>query len=474
MKLFKKIGLFAGPVAFISMLLIGSGTPQEATFKVVGVALLMIIWWITETVHLAVTALLPLIFFPLMGVLDSKELAGMYGSNIVFLFMGGFIIALAMEKWELHKRIALKIINTIGISPIRVLLGFMIATALLSMWISNTATTVMMIPIVGKVLMILHDRLKFTDQQIKAYSVILLIAVAYSANIGGTATLVGTPPNVQLAGIMETQFKEKIEFSTWLLIGIPFSILLLGLTFLMFRFFMPKGMTQSKNNVHEFELETSGKISYQEIVVLVIFIFTAVLWTFKSLLNEVLPFELSDTIIAMIAGISFFLIPSKRKDERILEWEDMKNLPWGILILFGGGLSLALAMKKVGILQDLANGFIDLGIDNPLIILFGFTLIALFITEIMSNVAMVVVFVPVVAEIAVDMQMNPLYFSIPVTLAASCAFMLPMATPPNALVFATDKIKVGDMVRFGIILNIISVIIIVLLAHFYFGSIFGF
>ncbi|MCB0477655.1 MAG: SLC13/DASS family transporter [Crocinitomicaceae bacterium] len=474
MKLFRKIGLFAGPIALILMLLIGMGTPQEATYKVLGVALLMIIWWITETVHLAVTALMPLILFPLMGVLDSKELASMYGSNIVFLFMGGFIIALAMEKWELHRRIALKIINTIGISPVRVLLGFMIATALLSMWISNTATTVMMIPIVGKVLSILHDKLKFDNKQIKVYSVILLIAVAYAANIGGTATLVGTPPNVQLAGIMETQFHQKIEFSSWLMIGVPFSILLLALTFFMFRFFMPKSMLKKNPNAHEIELEAPGKISYQEIVVLIIFVLTAFLWTFKSLLNEVLPFELSDTIIAMAAGVSFFLIPSKQEEKRILEWEDMKNLPWGILILFGGGLSLALAMKKVGILQDLAEGFISLGIENPLVILIGFTFIALFITEIMSNVAMVVVFVPVVAEIAADMNINPLYYSIPVTLAASCAFMLPMATPPNALVFATEKIKVGEMVRFGVILNIISVIIIVFLAHFYFGSIFGF
>lgn len=461
-----------GPLAFLVMLLIGQGTQQEATYKVLAVAALMIIWWITETVHLAVTALVPLVLFPLLGILDSKELAGMYGSNIVFLFMGGFIIALAMEKWDLHKRIALKIINSIGISPVRVLLGFMVATALLSMWISNTATTVMMIPIVGKVLTILHDKLNFNDKQIKVYSVVLLVAVAYAANIGGTATLVGTPPNVQLAGIMENQFNQKIEFSTWLLIGIPFAIILLTLTFFMFRLFLPKGMRKKNKDAHTFELESPGKISYQEKVVLIVFLTTAFLWTFKKIVNEYLPFQLSDTIIAMAAGLAFFLIPRRKEDQRILEWDDMKNLPWGILILFGGGLSLALAMKKVGVLKDLAEGFISLGIDSPFLILAGFTLIALFITEIMSNVAMVVVFVPVVAQIAVDTNVNPLYYSIPVTLAASCAFMLPMATPPNALVFATEKIKVGEMVRFGVILNLISVILIVLLAHFYFGSIF--
>lgn len=471
---FKKIGLIAGPLAFIFLLLVGESSGSSDTYKVLAVGALMIIWWITETVHLAVSALLPIILFPLLGILDSKELAGMYGSRIVFLFMGGFMIALAMEKWNLHRRIALKIINAIGISPVRVLLGFMIATALLSMWISNTATTVMMIPIIGKVLTILQDKLKFDGKQLKAYSVILLIAVAYSANIGGTATLVGTPPNIQLAGIMEDQFHQEIEFSSWLAIGLPFALILLTLTFFLFRLFLPKDMRNKNVDVHENSIEQAGKITYQEKVILVIFITTALLWTFKKLVNELLPYELSDTIIAMAAGVSFFLIPSKKENERILEWPDMRNLPWGILILFGGGLSLALAMKKVGILQTLADGFIDLGIDSPILILAGFTLIALFITEIMSNVAMVVVFVPVVAQIAMDTGVNPLYYSIPVTLAASCAFMLPMATPPNALVFATEKIKVGEMIRFGIILNIIAVILIVLLAHFYFGIIFDF
>lgn len=474
MKQFKQIGLIAGPLAFVLILLIGNTSSSPDTYKVLAVASMMIIWWITETVHLAVTALLPLILFPALGILDSKELASMYGSKIVFLFMGGFMIALAMEKWDLHKRIALRIINMIGISPVRVLLGFMIATALLSMWISNTATTVMMIPIVGKVLSILQDKLRFDPKQLKAYSVILLIAVAYSANIGGTATLVGTPPNVQLAGIMESQFHQEIEFSTWLAIGIPFAVLLLTLTFFLFRLFLPKNLRKRTADPDEHQLEEAGKITYQEKVVLFVFIVTALLWTFKKFVNELLPFELSDTIIAMAAGVSFFLIPSKKEDQRIMEWEDMKNLPWGILILFGGGLSLALAMKKVGILQDLAEGFISMGIESPLLIMAGFAFIALFITEIMSNVAMVVVFVPVVAQIAVDSGVNPLYYSIPVTLAASCAFMLPMATPPNALVFATDKIRVGEMVRFGIILNLISVILIVLLAHFYFGSIFGY
>lgn len=470
----KKIGLIAGPIVFLLLLIVGDSSSNPDTYKVLAVAGIMIVWWITETVHLAVTALLPLILFPMLGVLDSKELASMYGSRIVFLFMGGFMIALAMEKWNLHRRIALKIINAIGISPVRVLLGFMIATALLSMWISNTATTVMMIPIVGKVLSILQDKLRFNGKQLKAFSVILLIAVAYSANIGGTATLVGTPPNIQLAGIMEDQFDQQIEFSSWVAIGLPFSLILLTLTFFLFRLFLPKSMRKKNTDIHTYEIEQAGNITYQEKVVLIIFIITALLWTFKKFVNELIPYELSDTIIAMAAGVSFFLIPSKKENERILEWSDMKNLPWGILILFGGGLSLALAMKKVGILQELADGFISLGIESPILILAGFTLIALFITEIMSNVAMVVVFVPVVAQIAVDTGVNPLYYSIPVTLAASCAFMLPMATPPNALVFATEKIKVGEMVRFGIILNIIAVILIVFLAHFYFGSIFGY
>lgn len=474
MKQFKKIGLVVGPLSFLVLFFLGESEVDPSMYRVLAVASWMIIWWITETVHLAVSALLPVVLFPLLGILDHKEIAGMYGSNIVFLFMGGFIIALAMEKWNLHRRIALNIINKIGISPVRVLLGFMIATAGLSMWISNTATTVMMIPICGKVLTILQEKLKFNAKEVKAYSVVLLIAIAYSANIGGTATLVGTPPNVQLAGIMENQFGKEIEFSSWMMVGLPFSILLLTATFFMFRFFLPKSMRKRRGDVHDNELEVAGKITYQEKVVLIIFIATALLWTFKKLLNEVLPFELSDTIIAMAAGLSFFLIPNRKNEERILEWDDMKNLPWGILILFGGGLSLALAMKKVGILEQLADAFIGLGIESPFIVMVGFAFIALFITEIMSNVAMVVVFVPVVAQIAVDSGLDPLYYSIPVTLAASCAFMFPMATPPNALVFATDKIRVGEMARFGIILNIFSVILIAFLSYFVFGSIFGY
>ena len=474
MKYFKNIGLVLGPLSFLILFLIGETHTDPNVFRVLAVAVWMIIWWITETVHLAVSALLPIVLFPLLDVLNSKELASMYGSNIVFLFMGGFIIALAMEKWDLHRRIALGIIQKIGISPVRVLLGFMISTALLSMWISNTATTVMMIPITGKVLVILQEHLQMKEKELKAYSVVLLIAIAYSANIGGTATLVGTPPNVQLAGIMENQFGQNIEFSSWLMVGLPFALLLLTVTFFMFRLFLPRSIKKRAILKSEIQLEVVGRISYQEKVVLVIFIITALLWTFKKILNEVLPFQLSDTIIAMAAGISFFLIPNRANSERILEWEDMKNLPWGILILFGGGLSLALAMKKVGILSELADGFISLGIDNPFVVMIGFTFIALFITEIMSNVAMVVVFVPVVAQIAVDSGLNPLYYSIPVTLAASCAFMFPMATPPNALVFATDKIRVGDMAKFGILLNLFSVILIALLSYFVFGSIFGY
>lgn len=474
MKFFKKIGLFFGPLAFLFLYLIGESSADPIVFRVLGVFALMIIWWITETVHLAVTALLPVVLFPILGVLDTEELASMYGSNIVFLFLGGFIIAIAMEKWDLHKRIALSIIRSIGISPVRVLLGFMIATALLSMWISNTATTVMMIPISGKVLLILQEKLNYSAKEIKAYAVILLIALAYSANIGGTATLVGTPPNVQLAGIMETQFNETVEFSTWMLVGVPFSILMLAATFFMFRLSLPKSMRKNTNPDQKVELEKLARIGYQEKVVFIIFISTALLWTFKSLINESFGLKLTDTIIAMTAGILFFLIPNRKDGKKILEWEDMKNLPWGILILFGGGLSLSLALKKVGLLEQMAEGFIGLGIENPFLILLGLTFIALFLTEVMSNIAMVVVFVPVVAQIAVDQGMSPLYYSIPVTLAASCAFMFPMATPPNALVFATDKIKIEDMARFGLVLNMVSILIIATLSYLYFGFVFDY
>lgn len=465
MNLSKKIGLLLGPILFFIITNLPFSLVSESGDAVIAVAVWMIVWWITEAVSIAVTALLPLLLFPLLKIMPIAEVGANYGSPIIFLFFGGFVMALALEKVNLHKRIALTIIKYTGTTPNKVILGFMIATAFLSMWISNTASTVVMLPIAISVIKLLvNDADGFTKKD-QNFSLSVMLGIAFSANAGGIATVIGTPPNSVLIGLLENEYQIEISFLKWMTIGLPFSIIMVTICYLVLvKWMFPnKGLQfNASKTIINTELNKLGVITKKEKMVLSIFGVTVFLWIFRTLINEIFPgIALSDTVISIGAAITLFAIPFNiKKGEFILTWKDTEKLAWGILILFGGGLSLAKGMSSSGIVAIVTESIAA----SEISILFTVSLLIvlmLFLTELMSNVALVAVLAPVVAGIAIGMNIPLLYLLIPVTMASSCAFMLPMATPPNAIVFASGYIKVHQMVRAGFILNIIAVIILI-------------
>ncbi len=466
----KKIGLILGPLFF----LIFSNLPFELVSEkgdmVIAVALWMLFWWITEAVSISVTALLPLLLFPLLKILPIAEVGANYGSPIVFLFFGGFVMALALEKVNLHKRIALNIIRLTGTTPNKVVLGFMIATASLSMWISNTASTVVMLPIALSVInLLINDEDGFTKND-QNFALSVMLGIAFSANAGGIATVIGTPPNSVMIGLLENEYNIEISFLKWMTLGLPFSIVLIAITYLVLTkwMFPNRDLTfNASKEVIRTELQTLGPTSGKEKMVLFIFGVTVFLWIFRTLINKMVPgLGLSDTMISIFAAIALFAVPYNiKKGDFIIRWNDTSKLAWGILILFGGGLALAKGMSASGIVDLVANTIAQ----SEISILFTASLLILlmlFMTELMSNVALVAVLAPVVAGIAIGLNIPILYLLIPVTMASSCAFMLPMATPPNAIVFASGYVKVPQMARVGIILNMISVGLLILVFQF--------
>ena len=470
MDLSKKLGLLLGPIFFFILLNLPNTLVSEKGDAVIAVAVWMVVWWITEAVSISVAALLPLILFPLLKIMPINEVGANYGSPIIFLFFGGFVMALALEKVNLHKRIALNIIRITGTTPNKVVLGFMIATAALSMWISNTASTVVMLPIAMSVIgLLVNDADGFTKDD-RNFALNVMLGIAFSANAGGIATVIGTPPNSILIGLLENEYNIEISFLKWMVIGLPFSIIMVTICYLVLvKWFFPNKQlkfTGSRQIIQE-ELKKLGPMSRKEKMVLTIFGITVFLWIFRTLINSIFPsLGLSDTIISMIAAVSLFAIPfNLKKGEFIIGWSDTEKLAWGILILFGGGLALAEGMSTSGIVDMVANAIST----SEISILFTASLLILlmlFMTELMSNVALVAVLAPVVAGIAIGLGVPLLYLLIPVTIASSCAFMLPMATPPNAIVFASGYIKVYQMARVGIVLNLISVVLLILLFQF--------
>ncbi|MEL7423548.1 MAG: SLC13 family permease [Bacteroidota bacterium] len=474
----KKIGLFLGLAVFSSMLVNGSAFGFESpAWRVLAIAALMLIWWVSEAVPIAVTAILPMVLLPALQVYDMKTAAAPYANPIIFLFMGGFMLALAMEKWKLHRRIALTIVRFTGTNANGIILGFMLATAFLSMWISNTATTVMMLPIGVSVIDLLRS-----DQQepsvkagTTAFAISMMIGIAYAANIGGTATIIGTPPNVVFSGFIEQTYDTEISFASWISFALPFALILLLLTyFTLTRVIFPNrlGRFQGAQELIRSQLQALGKISLPEKRTLIVFVITALAWIFRKKINLYLgldkadgDLELTDAMIAMFATISLFVFPVNwKKGKFLLDWADTQRLPWGILLLFGGGLSLADALKNVGLIDLIGTQFSDANLTGFWILL-GLTAVSLFLTEIMSNVALVTVFLPVVGAIALGMELDPILFCIPVTLAASCAFMLPMSTPPNAIVFASGYLRIADMAKAGFWLNWIAIMLIACLTQ---------
>lgn len=462
----KQIGLILGPLNFI--LLYFFFKPAELSTE--GVAVLAVttwvaIWWITEAVQVEVTALLPIVLFPLSGGLSLAETCAAYGHKFIFLFIGGFILAIAIEKWNLHRRIALSIINVVGTNPRSIILGFMVSTAFLSMWISNTATAVMMLPIGVAIIKQMGNGNDNKTQFGKA----LMLAIAYSASIGGIATLIGTPPNIILAGVIQQTYGVELSFTRWFIIGFPLSVVLLVicwkyLTSWAFSF-EDSQITGGKAYIKE-QLKVLGKIGFEEKMVLVVFVVTALLWIFRSVfLKEFIP-ALDDTMIAILAALVLFLLPSKEKGKPLLKWEDAVKLPWGILMLFGGGIAIAVAFDGSGLASWIATQLSSLD-GVPLFVLLLILVAAVnFLTEITSNLATASVLLPVLAPLALAMDVHPYAVMIACTIAASCAFMLPVATPPNAIVFGSGYLKISDMMRAGIWLNLLSIALITLLVYF--------
>ncbi len=410
-----------------------------------------------------VVALLPLILFPLFNIAPIEATAASYANPVIFLFMGGFMLGLAIQKWNLHRRIALNIVRLTGTSGDRIILGFIIATGLISMWLSNTATTMMMFPIALSVISVLKEN--HPDQQgATNFSLSVMIAIALASNFGGIATIIGTPPNVAYAAFIKKKYDYAISFSDWMITCVPLAILLLTCLYLvMVKWLYPNRMKAdvSATTFIQKEVAGLGKYSTGEKRVLIIFICTAALWITKDLINKFTGIKLDDNMIALIGAVALFITPSGNKSEALLHWSDTKEMAWGILLLFGGGIALATALEKAGLIQQLGQWFSQFAF-NQLMLIFLVTLISLFISELMSNVAQVIVFAPVVSSLAEAAHVHPLLLGIPMTLAASCASMLPMGTPPNAIAFSSGYIKLKDMTRVGFIMNIISVLLITL------------
>lgn len=466
----KRMGLLAGPLLFLVLLNLPGDLISPEGDRVLAVAAWMILWWITEAVSISVTALLPLLLFPLLGVMNLSDVGANYGSPIIFLFFGGFVLALALEKVNLHKRIALTIINKTGTGPERVILGFMIATASLSMWISNTASTVVMLPIALSVIrLLIADEDGFTAKD-RNFALSVMLGIAFSANAGGIATVIGTPPNSVLIGLLENEYNIEISFLRWMTLGLPISIILIGISYLVLvKWMFPcKGLEfGASRDVIRTELRKLGPPSGREKRVLLIFGITVFLWIFRTLINQLIPgLGLTDTAISMFGALALFTVPYRlSKGEFILGWEDTSKLAWGILMLFGGGLALAQGMSDSGLVA-LVSGAIASSQISVLFTAFLLIALMLFLTELMSNVALVAVLAPVVAGIAIGLDIPMLHLLIPVTIASSCAFMLPMATPPNAIVFASGYIRVHQMARVGFVLNCISILLLLAVFQF--------
>ena len=468
----RQIGFILGPLLFaILLLVLPNDLISPGANKVLALGAWMITWWILEAVPIPVTALLPLVAFPALGVMSMKAAAAPYANPIIFLFLGGFIIALALEKHRLHERIALNLIRVTGTSGNGIILGFMISTGFISMWISNTATAMMMLPIALSVINLLKSREDIKPHELpkqeRNFAMGLLLMVGYAATLGGLATIIGTPPNVVFAGLLDEFYHEKLGFGNWMIIGVPVALVLCLSTYVIItRVLFPNNIRNVKGSdeLIRKKLEELGPISKEEKRVLIIFALTSFFWIFQEAFNTfVFKKEmLNDTNVAMTGGLLMFLVPSNfSKHVFLLDWKDTFNIQWGILFLFGGGLCLASGLEDTGIIQLIGKWLAGQSSYGVWLML-GLVVTTVVLSEFMSNVALVQIFVPVIFGIADGMDVNPVLLAMPVTLSASIGFMFPIATPPNAIVFSSGYIRMKDMVRAGILLDIASILIILL------------
>lgn len=474
------LGFVLGLLAFGAVLFLPSGkefTPQIR--NMLAIAALMAIWWMTEALPLAITALVPLGMYPLLGIMKTGAVAPNYAHHLIFLFMGGFMIAIALQEWQLHRRFALSILSRLGSNPRRVILAFMLSTALLSMWISNTATTIMMLPIGLAVISQLQSEGKETASGNNLFGMVLMLGIAYSSSMGGIATLIGTPPNVVFSGIYEKYFPAlpEVSFVDWMSFALPLSILL----FLAVWLYLTYGVLRKKDLPHA---EARAYFAQQKKAlrsmnapqkwVLAIFFLTAFLWIFRSDIKLgafVLPGwpdffglqgQVQDSTIAIAMGILLFIIPAGREGEKrtLLIWKNLFELPWDILLLFGGGFALADGIQKTGLAAYLGNHLVFLGNMPLLLMLFLLSLSVALLTEFTSNTAVATTILPILAALAIDLKVEPMLLMVPATVAASCAFMLPVSTPPNAIVFGSRLIPIKKMVRIGVLLIVLASVIV--------------
>ncbi|WP_251978024.1 SLC13 family permease [Salinicola avicenniae] len=458
-----RIGLVLGPIwILLTQFLPAPAGMEPAAWHCVGLALLLATWWATEPIPIPATSLLPIPLAPALGIADLKSTATSYANPTIFLFLGGFLLGIAMQRWNLHRRIALRILNVVGQKPKQQIAGFMLATGFISMWVSNTATAIMMLPIGMSVVSLFTgaDR-----AEVSRYATALLLAIAYSASIGGIATLIGTPPNAILAGYLSSEQNIELGFAQWMVIGLPVSIAMMAAAW----WWLTRGGFQLKlddgdGNVIRDELSKLGPLSAAEARVGIVFLLAALAWVTRPLLNDLGIDWLSDTSVALFAGVALFLIPSGNERHRpLLAWEDASGLPWGILLLFGGGLALAGNISGSGLADWIANQLGVFGVLPLLLLIGAIVVVIIFLTELTSNTATAAAFLPLLGALAMSLDVDPLLITVPAAIAASCAFMMPVATPPNAIVFATGHMKIQSMIRAGFLLNVVGTVLVTLI-----------
>ena len=482
----KQLVFLAAPVIAVLIAIFGDLDPgnPKVTYTL-AIAVLMALWWVTEVVPLAITSLLPIVLFPVFGVMNGKAVSSTYFNHVIFLFIGGFLVALALQRWNLHKRIALRILRITGTSPGRILFGFMFATAFLSMWISNTATTMMMVPILISILSKLEDL--NGEEKVKHFGVGILLGIAYAASIGGIATLVGTPPNLSFVRIFNIYFPNapEISFATWFFFAFPVSVIMFIFIYsYLYLIFVKRksGWKSITSNTLNNEIKKLGKTSYEEKVLLVAFVSLALLWFFRSNINIGSltipgwsnlfhhPKFLNDGTVAIFVAIILFLIPSKsEKGKMLLDWKTAEDIPWEIILLFGGGFALANGFKESGLSAWFGEQLVWLKDVPTIIIIASITTLVTFLPELTSNTATVETILPVLAGLALSIGVNPLLFMVPATVAGSLAFMLPVATPPNAIIFGTKRLSVLQMSKTGFFLNLIGIVVVSIITY-YLGS----
>jgi len=478
-KMIPRLGLYLGPIAFLLIYFFG---PSDG-LSVEGRAMLaltawMAIWWISEALPIAVTAILPLIFMPLLNILEIGDVSSNYMHPTVMLYMGGFLLATAIEKWSLHRRIALNIVNLIGTDLRMIVLGFIVATGFISMWISNSATALMMLPIGLAVVNQLKTQLATSDQLVSEnFGKNIMLGIAYSASIGGLGTIIGTPTNLVFAGVIEELYDYKLGFIEWMMFGVPLVIALILICWFYLVNFgnkLPKKFSlPGGKSIIGTQLKSLGKITFEEKSVLIVFGLVCLGWVIREFVLEQLIPGIDDTIIVLIGVVLVFMLPSSTPGVRILDWKTAERIPWGVLILFGGGLALAEGFKVTGLADWIGSGFSMIDGISFFLLLLIIVASVVFLSEVTSNVATASMILPILASVALKFDLHPLGIMVAATIAASCAFMLPVGTPPNAVVFASGYLQIKDMVKAGFLLNVISIILITLMVYFILPLIWG-